>query len=278
MPDQPEVLIMFDIQVHVHGDNSEEARLTTAVHLVKRLGGRLCCIQVSPEPRLISVDALGGTYFTPQLADMQADMDQRNHERIDTWLGSHGVHANWRHEFGDPGAVLARASRLADLVIVSAGPMLLRGHDQPLSVAAKSLSRSRVPTLVLPEGKDFAPGGPVMIAWDGSDEAFAALRGAVPLLALSNQVHVVAIGSKAQTSLDEATAYLRDRLVDPIVERLDKSAGSLTSATLRKTAAKLGVGLLVMGAFGDGRAREFIFGGVTEAFLEDMSIPLLLCH
>lgn len=156
--------------------------------------------------------------------------------------------------------------------------MLLRGHDQPLSVAAKSLSRSRVPTLVLPEGKDFAPGGPVMIAWDGSDEAFAALRGAVPLLALSNQVHVVAIGSKAQTSLDEATAYLRDRLVDPIVERLDKSAGSLTSATLRKTAAKLGVGLLVMGAFGDGRAREFIFGGVTEAFLEDMSIPLLLCH
>jgi nucleotide-binding universal stress UspA family protein len=41
---------------------------------------------------------------------------------------------------------------------------------------------------------------------------------------------------------------------------------------------KLHAGLLVMGAYGHSRAREFIFGGFTRTVLHDAPLPVLLCH
>jgi nucleotide-binding universal stress UspA family protein len=39
-----------------------------------------------------------------------------------------------------------------------------------------------------------------------------------------------------------------------------------------------GAGLLVTGAYGHSRYREWILGGVTRALLERSPVPLLLAH
>jgi nucleotide-binding universal stress UspA family protein len=36
--------------------------------------------------------------------------------------------------------------------------------------------------------------------------------------------------------------------------------------------------LLVMGAYGHSRLREFILGGVTRSLLREMTVPVLLSH
>lgn len=42
--------------------------------------------------------------------------------------------------------------------------------------------------------------------------------------------------------------------------------------------AKCGSDLLVMGAYGRSRVREFILGGATEHMLHDPKAPLFLVH
>jgi len=48
-------------------------------------------------------------------------------------------------------------------------------------------------------------------------------------------------------------------------------------ALLRKT-SDLGAGLLVMGAYGHSRLREFILGGVTRTAINTMKCPVLMSH
>jgi nucleotide-binding universal stress UspA family protein len=40
----------------------------------------------------------------------------------------------------------------------------------------------------------------------------------------------------------------------------------------------MGADLLVMGAYGHSRLREFILGGMTRSLLREMTVPVLLSH
>jgi nucleotide-binding universal stress UspA family protein len=47
---------------------------------------------------------------------------------------------------------------------------------------------------------------------------------------------------------------------------------------LLSRAADLGADLLVMGAYGHSRVREYVFGGATRHILQHMTIPVLMSH
>lgn len=47
---------------------------------------------------------------------------------------------------------------------------------------------------------------------------------------------------------------------------------------LQEQATTIGAGLLIMGAFGHSRAREFILGGATRGVLDELRLPVLLSH
>ena len=44
------------------------------------------------------------------------------------------------------------------------------------------------------------------------------------------------------------------------------------------TAKSVGADLLVMGAYGHSRVREFIFGGVTRQILQTADMPVFMAH
>ena len=43
-------------------------------------------------------------------------------------------------------------------------------------------------------------------------------------------------------------------------------------------ARELGAGLVVLGAYGHSRIREFVLGGATRHALSTMTVPLLMSH
>jgi len=43
-------------------------------------------------------------------------------------------------------------------------------------------------------------------------------------------------------------------------------------------AADTGAGLVVMGAYGHSRLREFVFGGATRLVLDRMTLPVFMSH
>jgi nucleotide-binding universal stress UspA family protein len=122
----------------------------------------------------------------------------------------------------------------------------------------------------------------VMIAWNGSVEAARAVKAALPILAQADKVLITQCGPHDDNIRNafHAPTFLQNDLTSRGIatEIVHLDAGDAPDAILGAARAH-NIGLLVAGAWGHSRAREFVFGGATRRFLKDASSPsLLLCH
>jgi nucleotide-binding universal stress UspA family protein len=118
----------------------------------------------------------------------------------------------------------------------------------------------------------------VVVAWNGSREAARAVRDAIPLIEAVGTAEVMVIDppNGQEIGADIARALSSHGIKVDVHERLSNDAeiGDL----LLKEARVSGADLLVMGAYGHSRLREWVLGGATEEVLEKAKIPVLLSH
>jgi bifunctional UDP-N-acetylglucosamine pyrophosphorylase/glucosamine-1-phosphate N-acetyltransferase len=89
------------------------------------------------------------------------------------------------------------------------------------------------------------------------------------------------LGANNMADLAEVERLLRVRINGKWVEIRPedlKTGGATVDATLADYARMAGLDLLVMGAFGHNRTREFVLGGVTRRILDNPPLPVLLAH
>jgi nucleotide-binding universal stress UspA family protein len=140
------------------------------------------------------------------------------------------------------------------------------------------------PTLLLPSGKGYKrlyALNTIVVAWDFSREAARAVADALPILKLAKQVRILTVlGEKhIQTTarIGDLQKYLEAHAVKAVFEEVvlkDRKIGDC----LASHASKVEADMLVMGAYGHSRFREFALGGATRAMIESTSVPLFLCH
>jgi len=132
-------------------------------------------------------------------------------------------------------------------------------------------------------GEFTSVGKRVLIAWDGSREAQRAVYESVPLLRNAEHIEVVSVITEKMPSQDgdEPAKEICDRLGRRGIEAhahyvstSDEAAGDTLLA--RCTAER--ADLMVLGAYGHSRLREFLLGGVTRTVLREHNIPVLLAH
>jgi len=137
--------------------------------------------------------------------------------------------------------------------------------------------------LLLPEQpKRALSGAPerIAVAWDHSGRAARAVGDALPLLRRAKHVEVVTIigekpiGSRSGTRLIEHLA--RHDIEAVFAER--PSHGKPIGDVLEAYAVEHEIDLLVMGAYGHSRAREFVLGGATRSVLHRPAVWTLLSH
>jgi nucleotide-binding universal stress UspA family protein len=120
----------------------------------------------------------------------------------------------------------------------------------------------------------------VAIAWDGSRAAARALRDALPMLKRAGRTVVVTAGIDKPAGLTSAGAaqnFLDDHGIAST--RLDlPDSGESVGTALQRAAIEQDAGLLVMGAYGHSRFREFVLGGATRGVLRDQRLPILMSH
>ena len=75
----------------------------------------------------------------------------------------------------------------------------------------------------------------------------------------------------------DAVRHLKAHGVSAVLEEVD-AAGRGVGELLDAYTAKCGADLLVMGAYGSSRVKEFVLGGATEHVLHDPKTPLFLSH
>lgn len=168
---------------------------------------------------------------------------------------------------------LAAECRLADLVVFDG--LTARGGAALSGPFEQILMEERAAALVLRGEAD--PFGAAVVAWDGGEPASRAARRATPLLRRCARVLVVGVevGEHAPP-LQALIDYYAARGVAAEARTLLR--GDDIAGTLLATCEGEAAGLLVAGAFGRSRLREFIFGGTTRALIGAERPSLFTAH
>ena len=140
------------------------------------------------------------------------------------------------------------------------------------------------PTFVIPHTRKRAGAfalDTVVVAWDFSRPASRAVADALPILEKAKRVCVVTVTNEKVINAKRSGADLAKHLgrhgVDVAVEAVD-AAGRKIGDVLESHLSSHNADLLVMGAYGHSRIREFILGGATKSMLSRPPLPIFLSH
>lgn len=201
-------------------------------------------------------------------------------KRFDAIADRVGVAHSWLTGEGDAADLIIHACRLQDLAVVEQA-----GDPSDLLWGpAVQLALSGHPALIVPRSWTSPQfGRRALVAWNGSAQAAAAVRKALPLLRRAEQVSVLIGHSRASFPATmrppklDIVDYLNHQGVSADARGLSDSDADAGAAIL-KAAAESGADLIVMGAFGRSRFKEWILGGATRHVLENMTVPVFMAH
>ena len=165
------------------------------------------------------------------------------------------------------------AARFHDLTVM--------GRDRELSAERiiSVLMQSGRPLLLAPPKPCDAIGRTIAVAWKASAEAARALTAASFLLAKAQKVVILSVAEDAGDGARLSAEHLASQLAWQGIQaeiRMGATPAVSTSQSLVDMAYDCGADLLVMGAYGHNRVREFIFGGVTRELLATGALPLFM--
>lgn len=172
---------------------------------------------------------------------------------------------------------LATRARAYDLIIVP-----VYGHRETAAMAEGLIFESGRPVLLLPQRENGTPRfDDIVIGWDGSRTAARALSDALCFCRGAKKVTVVSVTnekdlSKAAPAADVIRHLERHDVAAAAVEI--PADGSDAGMVLQSYCERSGSDLLIMGAYGRSRVREFVLGGATRSVLDDPKLPTFLSH
>jgi len=274
-----------DILVVIENAAAVPQRIAPAAALATRFGARLTGFFASGYPIMASYGDVSGW---SQLVDAYMEAQRREATAAGAAfrraLTQGKLQGEWIfREADETGSAVAEAA-LYDLVVVgqpNPGAGLTGGIGLRPEEIVLSCGR---PVLVVPYAGAFADiGRRVLIAWNGSREAARALHDAMFLLESAEAVTVIEIDPPAPgvaapaASAAQVAAALSRRGIAAKPES-DTSGDIDVEDLLLSRASDLGADLLVMGAYGHSRMREFVLGGVSRSIFRHMTVPVLMAH
>lgn len=271
------------VMVSLALDRSNDACLEIAGQLVKRFGA--CAIGVAAaefSPPLYfttgeqaqEVLDQGHAALRNRIAEIEAQFRAAMQNRATT--------VEWRCAEDFPTRFVVQQARAADIVVVGEGGRDVLADPFMQVNPSDLLMQTGRPLLVVPDGVDWLDLRSVLVAWKDTPECRRAVTDALPILREAKDVIIAEIvedeAERASVSsgiADLVTWLLRHGVV--ACERVPADCGNAT-AQLDRIASELGAGLVVAGAYGHSRFREWVFGGVTKRLVNPSGRCSLLSH
>lgn len=205
--------------------------------------------------------------------------------KFEKLVATEGLNAEWR-KVKSKGTSIAEEvihhGIISDMVVI---PQSQRDDGEGLGdgFAEQVVMESGRPVLIIPSYGDFPDfGKSVLVAWNGTREAARAVFDSQPLMAHADKVDISWLNpDKTGDDMDlpgaELAVVLARHNIDVVVEAIP-TGGLAAGEALLSHSADIGADLLVMGAYGHSRLREFVFGGATRTILASMTLPVLMSH
>jgi nucleotide-binding universal stress UspA family protein len=186
-------------------------------------------------------------------------------------LGTCVANLDWRSTstLGSLSQYVAAEARAADILItgVPSGDLLSPSRYVDLNDLVMKVGR---PVFIVPSAERKLDLSQVLVAWKDTREARRAVSDALPLLLRADKVTIVEIVDETQLTasrmrLEDVCIWLSRHgvVADSRVVLLSKDE----TEKLAEVADELRAGVIVGGAFGHSRAREWALGGVTRDLL-----------
>ena len=268
------------LMVHLDLDRSNGARLQIAGELAELFDAKLIGISAGDIQPLYFMDgAAAQDFLEKDRVRLKAQIDdcEAQFRRV---LKGRADNIEWRSALEWPTDFAARNARAADLIITGAQP---GRADVTRQIDPGELAlRAGRPVLVVPPQAEGLNLKSVVVAWKDTREARRAVSDALPLLHKAREVVVVEL---LEADADRAAAKARvDDVAGWLVRRGINTSSIATKALIGVTARLTilaqdeGAGIIVAGAYGHTRFREWVFGGVTHDLLAQQRCCALLSH
>ncbi|CAM5779291.1 universal stress protein [Castellaniella caeni] len=225
----------------------------------------------------------------PEASQILHQRYQADHDRVrELFLdraAAVGAAAQWRALKGQTDVALSLHVRYCDLLVMSKSASTDRMSSLVSNLPEAVMMAAGRPVLMIPNHGTFdSIGQRVLYCWDQRREAARAFADAAPLLRQCQSLAVLEI--------DRDTEMLKEQGLTPDdfdhycvslgypgpQHLLKDSEGYGVGNTILNTAADLGSDLIVMGAYGHSRMRQWIMGGASRTLLSTMTVPVLLSN
>jgi nucleotide-binding universal stress UspA family protein len=223
-----------------------------------------------------------GEFLEREAGKSAANAQQLVHD-FEEVAARHSVMHRCRLERGTPYDMTQNLVESARLHHITLQP-LRKDTDDQFDLAEQLIFESGRPVLIFPE----EPVRPlataietVAVAWDGSRQAARAVSDALPFIRRARTVRAFTATDDKPLSSAQAqqfVEYLAGFGIEAVHEDVKKTDQHSIGSFLEAYVASRGVDLLVMGAYGHSRLREFILGGATRSILANPPCWVLLSH
>ncbi len=273
------------VLLHVNDERRVAGLVDAAAHIAGGCEAHLIGLYVTPPVPTYGTSSIGASMVKSSIARFREEA-ARVRTAFEAACRNRPIVSEWRliePKLTGVAETVMDHGRSADLIIA--------GQRDPefdfstlLDVPERLAIESGRPVIVVPHSGRFASFGKrVTIAWNGRRESARATFDALPLLKAADSVRVVWVNpqSEPRGAADLPTAEIATALARHGVKC---EAAAMTATDLKVGDTLLsgltddGSDLLVMGAYGHSRLREFVFGGATQHILSHMTVPVLLSH
>jgi len=267
--------------VHLELGRSNNHLLQMAGELSERFDARLIGVAACAPPVMIYGDiGLAGDAWVTERIQIELQMAQAESEFRD-FFRDRSVDLGWRttKDYADLALCVSRLARSADLVITAVAQGDLFDGTRALSTGALVMQVGR-PVLLVPLAASTTKLDRILIGWKDTRETRRAISDALPLMRLAEVtvVEVVKEGhmDAARRHLDDVVAWLMQH--DIAARAFPVTSSGDDAEDLRSVADSERCNVIVAGAYGHSRLREWAFGGVTRDLLMGPRHCALVSH
>lgn len=270
------------LMVHLQLGHSNAAVLQAASSLAKRCNAAVIGIVVGLQTQMVYGKSFALVdYFDRESAHLEEKIAAEE-VLFKAAFEGHNKAISWRALITmEPveNYIVAQACA-ADLIITSVHPSDL--YDTYNSAhAGEIVMQSGRPVLAVPASAKLLKLDNMLIGWKDTREARRAIIDALPLLALAKQVTLLEIATEdskqdASKRLNEVAVWLKSHGVE--AEPLVSISKEADAAQFIAEAKKHQADIVIAGAYGHSRFREWMLGGVTNELLQGEHFCAFLSH
>jgi nucleotide-binding universal stress UspA family protein len=270
------------IMVHLHIGDANTAVLNVAKTVAERFNAKVIGAVVGQQTQIIYGRGYAMMdFFDLEEAQLEKEINETEALFRKTFKG-YTAAIEWRSKVTREPMIdyIASEARCADLIITGIAPSDF--FQGPAAVTASEIvMKSGRPVLIVPNKVDNFKLNNIVVGWKETREARRAIADAIPMLQLAKEVTVVEVASKSNKK--ETNQRLKD--LEDWLKAHDINASCVThfakdddASDFVSIAKKQKANIVVAGAYGHSRLREWALGGVTDELLHNTNFCSLMSH